>query len=84
MPEVVIDLRDRRGRLIRFAIAVAIGMVVTIVAMNLIAMASISPNSDPVGGSSVILLAIGIFVTTSAASLTAISALARKFARRAA
>ncbi len=79
----VIDLRDRRGRLIRFVLAVAIGAVVSFVTMQLIASVSISPNSDPVGGSSVILLAIAIFVVTSAAALTAISAVARRLARRA-
>lgn len=77
------DLRDHRGRLIRFAAAVLVGLAVTIGTMRAIASVSIEPNSDPVGSSSVMLLAIGVFVATSAVALAAISAVARRLARRA-
>jgi hypothetical protein len=78
MDEGSIDLRDHRGRLVRFAIAMALGLGVTIVVMRWIMSVSIAPNTDPVGGSSVTLLAIAIFVVTSTVALSIVTKLARR------
>jgi hypothetical protein len=61
-----IDLRDSRGRLIKLGISAAIALVVTVVVMHLINGWSRPANSDPVGSSTVPLLAIGVFVVTTA------------------
>jgi hypothetical protein len=73
-----IDLRDHRGRLIRFAIAVAIGLGATMFLLHEIRSVAAPPNADPISGSSVALLAVGLFVVISAVSLTAITTLARR------
>ena len=59
-----VDLRDTRGRLIRLATAAAIALAVTLVVMRYVATGT--PNSDPVGASTVGLLAIFVFVVTTA------------------
>jgi CBS-domain-containing membrane protein len=59
-----VDLRDTRGRLTRLAIAAAVGLAITIVVMRYVV--SGTPNSDPVGASTVGLLAIFVFVVTTA------------------
>ena len=61
-----IDLRDSRGRLIRLGVSAAIALIVTIVAMHFIDDWSRPANSDPIGASAVPLLAIGVFVVTTA------------------
>jgi hypothetical protein len=66
MEDGSIDLRDSRGRLTRLGIAAAVGLIVTIVAMHFINSWSRPPNGDPVGSSAVPLLAIGVFVVTTA------------------
>lgn len=76
-----VDLLDRRGRLIRLIIAIAVGAAVTIVVMRAIASVSIEPNRDPVGGSSVALLSIFVFVLSSVAALAAVTAIARRVRR---
>ena len=78
MDEGSIDLRDHRGRLVRLAIAVAAGLAITIVSMRWIRSDSVKPNTDPVGGSSVALLAIAIFVVTSMLALSIVTKLARR------
>ena len=60
------DLRDSRGRLTRLAIAAAIGSVV---------------NPDPVAAGSVGMLAIGIFVVTTAVVLGLVTAVHRRLRR---
>jgi hypothetical protein len=75
------DLRDRRGRLIRFAIAVVIGVLVTTFVLGEIRSVAAEPNTDPISGSSVELLAVGMFVVTSALALTTITAIARRLKR---
>ena len=69
------DLRDHRGRLTRLAIAAAIASVVTIVVLEAIGTAT---NDDPVGASSVGMLAIAIFVVTTAASLGGVNVVYRR------
>ena len=66
MEDGSIDLRDSRGRLVRLGIATAIGLCVTVVVMHFINAWSRPPNGDPVGSSAVPLLAIGVFVVTTA------------------
>jgi hypothetical protein len=61
-----VDLRDQRGRLTRLGIAAAIGLAVTVLVMRFIGSVSRPPNSDPVGSSTVPLLAIAVFVVTTA------------------
>ena len=78
MNEPSVDLRDTRGRLARFAVAVAIGLAVTIVVIRWIGSVSAPPNTDPVGSSTVGLLAIGIFVVSSSVALSLLAAIARR------
>ena len=66
MDDSMLDLRDSRGRLIRLGVAVAIGFAITFVAMHWINNWSRAPNADPVGASELPLLAIGVFVVTTA------------------
>jgi hypothetical protein len=78
MDDLSHDVRDHRGRLIRLAVAIVIGAVVTIVAMRWIHSVSAPVNSDPVATSSVGLLAIAIFVVTTAFA----AAMIARFRRR--
>ena len=61
-----IDLRDSRGRLTRLGISAAIALVVTVITMHFINGWSRPANADPIGASTVPLLAIGVFVVTTA------------------
>ena len=70
-----IDLRDHRGRLTRLAIAAAIGSIVTLIVLRAIGPAE---NPDPVAAGSVGMLAIGIFVVTTAAVLGVVTAVHRR------
>jgi hypothetical protein len=71
----LIDLRDHRGRLTRLAIAAAIASIVTLIVLRAIGPAE---NPDPVAAGSVGMLAIGIFVVTTAAVLGVITAVHRR------
>ena len=73
-----IDLRDHRGRLTRLAIAAAIGSIVTLIVLRAIGPAE---NPDPVAAGSVGMLAIGIFVVTTAAVLGVVTAVHRRSRR---
>lgn len=78
MRDPATDLHAYRPRLIRLAIATGIGAVITLLAMLAIdASAGRGPNQDPVGLSSVVFLAIAIFVVTTAAAHGIIGALRR-------
>ncbi|MBA3540682.1 MAG: hypothetical protein H0T79_13810 [Deltaproteobacteria bacterium] len=72
------DLRDRRGRLTRFVIAVAVGLVLTTLGMRGILAVSVEPNTDPVGASTPALLAIAMFVVTASFTLKVLTTLARR------
>jgi hypothetical protein len=61
-----LDLRDTRGRLKRLALAAAFALFVTTFIMRWINSVSRAPNSDPVGSSTVPLLAIAMFVVVTA------------------
>ena len=81
MDEPEIDLLDRRGRLKRLGIAVACGAAVTALVMYAIMSVSITPNRDPVAGSSVGLLAIFVFVIASATALGLVNRIAGRTQR---
>jgi hypothetical protein len=78
MPDDVVDLRGVRGRLARLGLAVVLGLGVTVAVMLWIVSVSAEPNKDPVGGSIVWLLAIAMFVVTTAGAHAAIAAVARR------
>lgn len=59
------DLRNTKARLIRLAIAAVIGGVLTWLAMEAMTSSGPSANRDPVGASTVPLLAIAVFVVTT-------------------
>lgn len=60
------DLRDTRARLIKLAIAAVIGAVVTYLAMRAMTSSGPAANKDPVGAATVPLLAIAVWVVTTA------------------
>jgi negative regulator of sigma E activity len=76
--ELPTDLRDTKGRLQRLAIAATVALVVTALVMHWINSVSRAPNADPVGASTVPLLAIAMFVVTTALG----AGLLGRFARR--
>ncbi len=67
------DLRNTKARLVKIAIAALIGAVFTWFAMKSISSSGRGPNRDPVGSSEVPLLAIAMFVVTTAFSHTILS-----------
>lgn len=71
------DLRNFRPRLIRLAIAAVIGAVLTWFTIQSMSNSGRGPNHDPIGASSVGVLAIAIFVMTTLASYSIISRRAR-------
>jgi len=74
-----VDLRNTRGRLIRLAISASVALAVTILAMlGIDASNTRGPNSDPIGSSSVGLLAIFMFVLGTAG----VDAMLRRVAKR--
>lgn len=67
MDSMHVDLRDTRGRLLRLATAVALGALITVLAMAGMRSVSGEPNGDPVGGSMIGFVGLLVFVLTSAA-----------------
>ena len=73
------DLRDTRGRLLRLAISAAIAFGVTFMAMwGIDASGTRGANPDPIGSSSVGLLAIFMFVLGTAGVHTMLHRLAKR------
>jgi len=68
-----LDIRNTRGRLIKLAIAAAIGGVLTFFTMLAMTSSGRGPNPDPVGASIMPLLGVAIFVVTTMFSLKVIS-----------
>ncbi len=66
--DALTDLRNTKARLVRLALAAAIGAVFTWFTMQAMTSSGPGPNRDPVGASEVPLLAIFIFVVTTAVS----------------
>jgi hypothetical protein len=77
-----LDLRDQRGRLVRLGISAAIGIAVTAVVMHLIGQSGPPANTDPVGASTVPLLAIAVFVVVTAFVSTVLARIATRRRRR--
>lgn len=59
------DLRNTRGRLLKLAIAAAIGAVLTFFVIQAMTNSGRGPNEDPIGTGSVGILAIAVFVVTT-------------------
>ena len=59
------DLRNTRARLKTLALAIAIGAVMTFFTVKAMLSSGPAPNTDPVGGSTVGLLAIFVFVIST-------------------
>jgi len=59
------DLRNTKARLTRLAIAAVIGAIFTFFMMKAMTSSGRGPNHDPVGASTVPLLAIFVFVVTT-------------------
>jgi hypothetical protein len=59
------DLRNTKGRLIKLAIAAAIGGVLTFFMVLAMTSTGRGPNPDPVGASIMPLLGVAIFVVTT-------------------
>ena len=59
------DLRNTRARLVKLAIAAAIGGVLTFFLIYGIIQTGRGPNEDPIGTGSVGILAIAVFVVTT-------------------
>jgi len=75
-----IDLLDRRGRLRRLALASALGLVVTVLVIQLIASVATVSAKDPIGQSSVVVCAIGVFLVATSAAHMVIERVVRRFA----
>lgn len=78
MDDPAIDLRDRRGRLIRLVIASAIGLVMTLVVLSQIESVGVAHNPDPISQASPALLGIAMFVTITSVALGIIDAISRR------
>jgi hypothetical protein len=59
------DLRNTRARLIKLAIAAAIGAILTFFTIQAMLSSGPGPNKDPVAGSSVAVLAVAVFLVTT-------------------
>jgi len=66
MDDGSLDIRNTRGRLIKLAIAAAIGGVLTFFTVLAMSSSGRGPNHDPVGASIMPLLGLAIFVMTTA------------------
>ena len=71
--ELDTDIRNTRGRLVKLAIAAAIGGVLTFFTMLAMTSTGRGPNPDPIGSSIMPLLGVVIFVMTTMFSLKIIS-----------
>jgi hypothetical protein len=67
------DLRNFRPRLIRLAIAAAVGAVLTYFTVHAMASSGRGPNADAISSSSVGVLAIAIWVITTMGSYSILS-----------
>ncbi len=74
-----IDLLDRRGRLRRLAAASALGLVITVLVIQQIAGVATVSSKDPIGQSSVVVCAIGVFLVATSAAHMVIERLLRRF-----
>jgi len=74
-----IDLLDRRGRLRRLVAASSLGLGITALVIRQIGtVATVSPN-DPIGQSSVVVCAVGVFLVATSFAHLVIARIARRF-----
>jgi len=78
MDDADVDLLDTRGRLRRLALATTIGALVTLLVMHLIGSVSTPASNDPVSPSAILLLAVGMFVVTTALGVSVLAHLHRR------
>lgn len=78
MGDEAIDLLDRRGRLIRLAIAVAIGLAVTLGVLALIDSAGVKKNPDAISQVMPFILGAALFALVTTGALRAINAITRR------
>ncbi len=83
MDETTIDLRDRRGRLIRLAISATVGILVVLAAFQVMESVIASSNTDAITKSSMIVTAVVLWVFASGITLTILTAVTRWARRRA-
>ena len=75
----MIDLLDRRGRLRRLAAASALGLVITMLVVQLIASVASVSSKDPIGTMSVIVCAVGVFLVATSFVHMAIARITRRW-----
>jgi hypothetical protein len=78
MTDEMIDLCDRRGRLIRLAIAIAVGAIVTLAIMSMILSAGVKQNPDAISQMMPFLLGAAVFVVSTVLALAGVKAIARR------
>ena len=77
------DILDRRGRLVRIALSLAIGLVVTLLVfagMNSVMTREVNP--DPMSQMGVIVVVSAIFVGVTRLALAILTAVSRRKSRR--
>ena len=77
-----IDFLDRRGRLVRIALSLAIGLAIAVVVFGWIASFNRAPNPDPISQLGVGVVAAGIFVGSAWVAHAILTALSRRLRRR--
>lgn len=75
----VVDLRDHRGRLLRFALACAIGIATAFGGLS--AIEASYPEPAPLNLVSVLIIVLVFFVVTTAFSLKLLTVIARRLRR---
>jgi hypothetical protein len=76
------DLRDMRGRFRRLVLAAVLGFALTWLAMTAINNSGPRADDNPIGAGSVPLLAICMFIVTTAAISAVLARLARRVSAR--
>lgn len=71
------DILDRRGRLIRFALATLIGGIITFFALRAMVNSGRGPSQDPIGQAMVVVMGAAMFALTSVLALTVLTRIAR-------
>jgi cation transporter-like permease len=79
MKDAAIDLLDRRGRLRRLAAASAVGLAITVLVIQLIGSVATVASNDPIGQSSVVVCAVGVFLVATSFAHLVIARIARRF-----
>lgn len=78
MDEPPIDLRDRRGRLLRLAAATVIGAVLTVGIALVVGSSAGDTNTDPISRSSQFVTVVAVFLAATLGSHAVITRIARR------